>query len=165
MQHVGPPPAPAYLDPERRPLFCTLGRRRRDGSYTDPGRRCGYWKYDPPTPVTLARYTGERFSVDQVAGDLRDPPAAPRRPAQSEAAPARAADPLLRIAPAVYVEALTGRRVGRDGKVACPFHPDSRPSLHAYPDPAAGWACFSAKCWRGDRPNGATSTTSPASSG
>jgi hypothetical protein len=112
------------------------------------------WKYDPPTPVKLARYTGERFSVDRVAGELQDPPVAPRKRAQSEASPARAADPLLRIAPAVYVEALTGRRVGRDGKVACPFHPDSQPSLHAYPDPAAGWACFSAKCWRGDRPNG-----------
>ena len=34
------------------------------------------------------------------------------------------------------------------------LHPDSRPSLHAYPDPVGGWACFSAKCWRGDRPNG-----------
>jgi hypothetical protein len=42
MQQVGPPPAPRGLDPERWPLFCTLGRRRRDGSYTDPGRRCGY---------------------------------------------------------------------------------------------------------------------------
>jgi hypothetical protein len=112
------------------------------------------WKYDPPTPVTLERYTGERFSVDQVAGELQEPPVAPRKPAPSEAAPVRAADALLRIAPAVYVEALIGRRVGRDGKVACPFHPDGRPSLHAYPDPAAGWACFSARCWRGDRPNG-----------
>jgi site-specific recombinase XerD len=42
MQQVGPPPSPPGLDPERWPLFCTLGRRRRDGSYTDPGRRCGY---------------------------------------------------------------------------------------------------------------------------
>jgi hypothetical protein len=36
MQHVGPPPGPPGLDRERWPPFCTLGRRRRDGSYTDP---------------------------------------------------------------------------------------------------------------------------------
>jgi hypothetical protein len=69
-------------------------------------------------------------------------------------APARAAGRAVSPVPDVYVETLTGRPVGRDGKSACPFHPDSRPSLHAYPDPAAGWACFSAQCWRGDRPNG-----------
>jgi hypothetical protein len=66
----------------------------------------------------------------------------------------RPADRLLSIEPAVYVERLTGRRVGRDGKAPCPFHRDDIPSLHAYPDPSAGWACFSAKCLRGARPNG-----------
>jgi hypothetical protein len=109
------------------------------------------WKYDPPAPVTLERYTGERFDGGQVAGSVPDPPVAPRRPAPAEASPSRAADPLLAIAPVLYIEALTGSRVGRDGKVACPFHPDTRPSLHAYPD---HWTCYSAKCWRGDRPNG-----------
>ena len=110
------------------------------------------YKYDPPTPVTLERYTGERFTAAQVAGKLPDPPVSRTR--RSPASPSRMGDPLLAIEPAAYVEALTGRRVGRDGKAACPFHPDRQPSLHAYPDPADGWACFSAKCWRGDRPNG-----------
>jgi hypothetical protein len=113
------------------------------------------WKYEPPAPVTLERYTGERFTVETVAGRLPDPPiAGPRRRVRGSRSPARASDPLLHIAPTVYVEALIGRQVGRDGKVACPFHRDSQPSLHAYPEPAAGWACYSAKCWRGDRPNG-----------
>jgi hypothetical protein len=26
--------------------------------------------------------------------------------------------------------------------------------LEGYAEPARGWACYSAKCWRGDRPNG-----------
>jgi hypothetical protein len=56
----------------------------------------------------------------------------------------------------------TGRRVGRGGKVACPFHADNEPSLHVYPD---HWTCYSAKCWRGDRPNGGDIYTSLASSG
>jgi hypothetical protein len=111
------------------------------------------YKYRPPAPVVLTRFTGERFAADEVAGRLADPPGR-RRPTPSRRARRRSDDPLLAIAPAVYVEALTGRRVGRDGKVACPFHPDERPSLHAYADPSDGWACYSAKCWRGDRPNG-----------
>jgi hypothetical protein len=111
------------------------------------------FKYDPPAPVALTRFTGERFVGEDVAGGLADPPVR-TRPRRSRTLRPRSNDPLLAIEPAVYVEALTGRPVGRDGKVACPFHPDERPSLHAYPDPAAGWACFSARCWQGDRPNG-----------
>jgi len=112
------------------------------------------WKYEPPAPVTLERYTGERLRVEQVTARLPDPPTAPRRRPPCGPSGARAADPLLAIEPTVYVETLTGRRVSRAGKIACPFHHDTEPSLHAYPDPARGWACFSAKCWRGDRPNG-----------
>jgi hypothetical protein len=112
------------------------------------------WKHEPPFPVALERFTGERLDPQQVAGPLPDPPQTPPRRTPREASPARAADPLLAIEPAVYVGALTGRTVGRDGKVACPFHPDRTPSLHAYPDPARGWACFSARCSRDGRPNG-----------
>jgi hypothetical protein len=111
------------------------------------------FKYDPPAPVVLTRFTGERFIAREVAGGLADPPGRTRPPRPGQSRP-RSDDPLLAIEPAVYVEALTGRRVGRDGKVACPFHPDENPSLHAYPDPGRGWACYSARCWRGDRPNG-----------
>jgi hypothetical protein len=111
------------------------------------------FKYDPPAPVALTRFTGERFSAREVAGGLADPPGGLRR-RRPRPARVRSGDPLLAIEPSDYIEALTGRRVGRDGKVACPFHPDETPSLHAYPDPARGWACYSARCWRGDRPNG-----------
>jgi hypothetical protein len=97
------------------------------------------FKYDPPAPVMLERFTGERFGAAEVAGALADPPTTRRRAERPRGAPSsRAGDPLLRIEPAVYIEALTGRQVGRHGKVACPFHPDSRPSLHAYPDPTRG---------------------------
>ncbi len=112
-------------------------------------------KYEPPAPVTLECFTGERLSPIQITGRLPDlPPPRLRGPMTAGPSVDRRADPLLSIEPAAYVQRLTGRRVGRDGKAPCPFHRDETPSLHAYPDPAAGWACFSAKCLRGGRPNG-----------
>lgn len=56
-------------------------------------------------------------------------------------------DPLLQLAPASYVEALSGRVPNKAGKLACPFHEDRDPSLHVYPEPARGWYCFG--CGRG----------------
>lgn len=57
-------------------------------------------------------------------------------------------DPLRQVAPAVYVPALTGRAIGRDNKIACPFHGEDRvPSLHVYDTPERGWYCFG--CGRG----------------
>jgi site-specific recombinase XerC len=38
-QEIGPPPGEEGLPPSRWPLFVTLGRRRRDGSYTRLGQR------------------------------------------------------------------------------------------------------------------------------
>src|ERR1019366_5105552 len=54
---------------------------------------------------------------------------------------------LLAIEPVRYVQTLTGRKVPRSRKVSCPFHEDRTPSLHVYPQPAQGWACFG--CGRG----------------
>jgi CHC2 zinc finger/RepB DNA-primase from phage plasmid len=56
-------------------------------------------------------------------------------------------DPLEAIPPPVYVEQLTGQRVGRSGKVRCPLHEDRTPSMHVYDDPERGWYCFG--CGRG----------------
>jgi hypothetical protein len=56
-------------------------------------------------------------------------------------------DPLEAIPPPVYVEQLTGQRVGRSGKIRCPLHEDRKPSLHVYDDPGRGWYCFG--CGRG----------------
>jgi hypothetical protein len=46
-----------------------------------------------------------------------------------------------------HVTALTGQVIGRDGKIACPFHADRTPSLHVYETAEQGWACFG--CDRG----------------
>lgn len=50
-------------------------------------------------------------------------------------------DPLERIPAPIYVEAFTGRDVGRDGKMCCPLHDDRTPSMHVYPD-GRGWYCY-----------------------
>jgi hypothetical protein len=52
-------------------------------------------------------------------------------------------DPLLQIPPREYVTVLLGAAPGRNGKVACPFHRDARPSLHVYGAAERGWCCFS----------------------
>jgi hypothetical protein len=154
------PLAPAPLERANRRLAYRLGACQsavtNAAAILRPPTTTNF-KYDPPVPVVLERFTGERFSADEVAGALSDPPTArhgAERPA--EASSSTAGDPLLRIEPAIYIEALTGRRVGRDGKVACPLHEDKQPSLHAYSDPPYRWICYSARCWRGDRPNGGT---------
>lgn len=54
---------------------------------------------------------------------------------------------LLQLDPAMYIEVLSGLAVGRDRKIACPFHDDRTPSLHAYRTGARGWYCFG--CGRG----------------
>jgi len=104
-------------------------------------------KYDPPRRVVLERFTGELFSAADVAGELADPPARAGRDGGLGPARTRSADPLLELEPRAYVEALTGLAVGRAGKVSCPFHEDSTPSLHVYATPAGGWYCYG--CRRG----------------
>jgi hypothetical protein len=81
-------------------------------------------------------------------GELADPE--PRRREVPEVSALRADDPLLTVSPILYVEVLTGRVPGWDGKVRCPFHAggeERTPSLHAYEDAEAGWTCFG--CGRG----------------
>jgi RepB DNA-primase from phage plasmid len=150
------PLAPGELERANRRLAHALGA---DLACTDASRVLRppatlNHKYDPVATVTLERFTGERFSAIQITGRLPDAPTRPARQTNARSAQGRAVDPLLSIPPRVYIEALTGREVRRDGKVSCPFHPDRTPSLHCYPDPAAGWACFSTRCSRGGRPNG-----------
>lgn len=104
-------------------------------------------KTDPPRPVQVEGLEIEIRDVAQVVGDLPDPPLArlPARPRSER--PSGGGDVLDTIAPTVYAEALTGEPVGRDGKIACPFHEDRTPSLHLYPDPEHGWTCYG--CGRG----------------
>lgn len=109
------------------------------------------WKHDPPMPVRLERCTPcSRHALTDVVGRLADPPTVPahtRRRALHDQAHL-VSDPLLAIDPATYVERLTGARIPRSGKIACPFHhPDRTPSLHVYHEPERGWYCYG--CRRG----------------
>ena len=103
-------------------------------------------KHSPPVAVRLLRAEERRVGLVELEHMI---------PVEFLLLPRRArrvlrgapADPLLSLAPALYVERLTGQRVGRSGKVRCPFHEDRTPSLHVYHQPAQGWACFG--CGRG----------------
>jgi hypothetical protein len=109
-------------------------------------------KHSPPTPVCLIGVRETR----RVSGDELDRQLAREQPRIEVEQHARlvrrrwratAGDPLQSVPPPVYVEQLTGQRVGRSGKVRCPFHEDRTPSLHVYDDPERGWYCFG--CGRG----------------
>jgi hypothetical protein len=108
------------------------------------------FKHTPPTRVRAERMQPwRRVSARALLADLPDPPTRTAGPVERRAVgDGDGDDPLRRVAPAVYVQALTGLTVGRDGKVSCPFHgPDRTPSLHVYAKPAAGWYCYG--CARG----------------
>ncbi len=106
------------------------------------------WKGDLPARVRLLQLERSPIGIDELVADL-PPLEGPRRSAGRRpiSTPREGADDLTRIPPAEYVECLTGREVGRDHKVACPFHDDHTPSLHVYDEPERGWYCFG--CGRG----------------
>ena len=111
-----------------------------------PGTRSH--KHDPPTAVDAIRLDPHRrFRPADVIATLPDPPARPQR---SPIVPAeqRADDPLLAIAPDVYVRRLLGVELPRHRKVPCPFHADRHASLHVYETAQRGWYCFG-RCRRG----------------
>ena len=103
-------------------------------------------KHSPPVPVLLVACETRRCALGELDAAL------PRAETKLEPTvcgqPGTAlADPLRLVSPRVYVERLTGQRVGRSGKVRCPFHDDATPSLHVYEDAQRGWYCFG--CGRG----------------
>src|SRR5215218_5105349 len=106
-------------------------------------------KHEPPMPVEALRLDPDRrFEADDVVGGLADPPAPARAPFTPALAQVRGDDPLLAIAPDVYVRRLLGVEVPRHRKVRCPFHEDRHASLHVYETAERGWYCFGA-CRRG----------------
>jgi RepB DNA-primase N-terminal domain len=106
-------------------------------------------KYDPPTRIDALRLDpAVRVNVADVVAGLPDPPAPARAMFTPAAAAARGDDPLLAIAPDVYVGRLLGVDVPRHRKVPCPFHEDRHASLHVYETAERGWYCFGA-CRRG----------------
>src|SRR5215207_8739768 len=106
-------------------------------------------KHEPPAPVDAIRLDPDRrVDVIDVVGGLPEPPT-PTPGAITPAPPrARADDPLLAIAPDVYVRRLLGVEVPRHRKVPCPFHDDRHASLHVYESAERGWYCFG-RCRRG----------------
>jgi hypothetical protein len=106
-------------------------------------------RHQPPACVVLDVLDARRRTLQQILADVPAPPSlSPLISSANRKRSARAGiDPLLAIAPSDYVERLTGRRPDRHGKVVCPLHDDTRPSLHAYRDPSRGWYCYG--CRRG----------------
>ena len=106
------------------------------------------WKHQPPTPVDALRLdVDRRLALGDIVTGLPDPPR-PEPATTARATLVDGGDPLLSIAPEVYVQRLLGVRVPRHRKVPCPFHEDRHPSLHVYGTPQRGWYCYG-RCRRG----------------
>ena len=108
------------------------------------------FKHTPPATARAQQMQPwRRVSARALLDGLPElPERATAKSQRRPAADAHDGDPLRSVPPTVYVQALTGLAVGRDGKVSCPFHgTDRTPSLHVYAEPAAGWYCYS--CGRG----------------
>jgi hypothetical protein len=156
------PLAPAELERANQTLACALDADRGAvlGAATilrPPHTR--NHKHTPASTVTLERLNLRAHIASEILAGLP----AIQRPWGPETLTRRAAssDPLQTIAPARYVELLTGQVVPRDRKISCPLHDDRTPSLHVYPDPRQGWHCYgcqqggtiydlAAKLWRLD---------------
>ena len=96
-------------------------------------------KHTPPVAVRLLQHDADaRYALAELTASLpRDPeprrscvPRAPRRRVDRDALDRE----LLAIPAAEYVRVLANLTPNRAGKVLCPFHPESRPSLQLYPD-------------------------------
>ena len=140
-----PPASPDEAEKANKRLAHALGADMRATDAARILRPPGTFNFKTlePGTVTVERVLTEIYTVEEVIGDLADPePEQPQRLQAVETFKGSTDDPLLTLPPAVYVEALTGQVVGRDGKVRCPFHDDGTPSLHVYNSAEAGWACF-----------------------
>jgi CHC2 zinc finger len=104
-------------------------------------------KHQSPVPVHALRLdVDRRLAVADVIGALPDPPQTRRATPPPDSHPGD--DPLLTVAPDVYVQRLLGVEVPRHRKVRCPFHADRHASLHVYETAERGWYCFG-RCRRG----------------
>jgi RepB DNA-primase from phage plasmid len=131
------------LEAANRALAITLGADPRCADATRILRVPGTWnhKHKPPRPVDLLHHAEKRYRPVEILTAL---PALEPSPARGDrrVRDRREHDPLQQIAPAHYTRLLTGRTPDHDGKIACPFHDDDRPSLHVYPTPEQGWTCY-----------------------
>jgi hypothetical protein len=102
-------------------------------------------KHSPPAPVELACADySRRYHLGELLDGLPQPTRPETRTTDANepvAPPDRPDDRLLRAIPAAtYIHALTGREPNRAGKLACPLHDDTTPSLQLYDD--GTWYCF-----------------------
>jgi hypothetical protein len=108
-------------------------------------------KHDPPRAVSLLVFRENApFTLARLSEGLPADNRAPllRRPRSEQRSERTLIDrELLAIPAAEYVRVLSGRSPNREGKVQCPFHADSDPSLQLYPD--GGFYCFGSGCRKG----------------
>jgi hypothetical protein len=110
-------------------------------------------KHDPPRAVRLtadrrgARYTLAELTRGLPVLKLRGAAASSSQTTRREAARTPLERELLAIPGAEYARVLAGRSPDRAGKMRCPFHHDSEPSLQLYPD--GTFYCFGSGCARG----------------
>ncbi len=110
-------------------------------------------KHDPPVPVRLLAHNADaRYALCELTDSLPDDPhpagCAPAAGPVARRAGRTALDrELLAIPAAEYVRVLAGLVPNRAGKVLCPFHTETDPSLQLYPD--GSFYCFGRKCKKG----------------
>ena len=109
-------------------------------------------KHTPPAPVRLLEHNASACYAlaDVLARVPHDPQPRDERPAWSVGTRRgrTALDrELLAIPAADYVRVLAGREPDRAGKVLCPFHEETDPSLQLYKD--GTFYCFGARCRKG----------------
>jgi len=109
-------------------------------------------KHTPPAPVRLLEHDASaRYALADVLTQLpHDPQPHHERPAWSGSPRVgrTALDrELLAIPAAEYIRILTSREPNRVGKVLCPFHEETEPSLQLYAD--GTFYCFGARCKKG----------------
>jgi hypothetical protein len=109
-------------------------------------------KHTPPLPVRLLEHDASaRYTLAELVATLPHDPQ-PRRALPASSASRRVErNALNRAALAIpadeYVRVLVSREPNRAGKVLCPFHEETEPSLQLYPD--GTFYCFGARCKKG----------------
>jgi hypothetical protein len=109
-------------------------------------------KHSPPVAVRLLEHNADaRYELRELTGSLPEDPnpghAPGARPVPRRAGRTALDRELLAIGAAEYVRVLAGLEPNRAGKVLCPFHPETDPSLQLYHD--GSFYCFGSGCRRG----------------
>jgi RepB DNA-primase from phage plasmid/CHC2 zinc finger len=109
-------------------------------------------KHDPPRPVRLVLHRpNARYELTDLTADLPNDPLSERtaRPPRSHVTNRRTAleRALLEIPAEDYARVLARETPNHEGKILCPFHQETVPSLQLYPD--GSFYCFGSSCRRG----------------